>query len=189
MSVAWPVEGQQPRAVGGFGKARPAGADVPERHHAGVDISTTRGAYIRATEAGVLRGSFGWIADYPARALVVWTDTGRTLIYAPVEPRSWQAAGLAVGARVAAGQRIGQLMPYPHGSDMLHFEVYDAHQPNNTRWRWGTPKPGALRDPASYLSGASSGSPPNTQPGQNLQSDDGGALIAVTLALLVSLRA
>lgn len=52
-----------------------------------------------------------------------------------------------------AGDPVGVLGTYPHGSSMLHFEVYRPGTRRNTRWYQGDSKPPALLDPRDYLEG------------------------------------
>jgi murein DD-endopeptidase MepM/ murein hydrolase activator NlpD len=182
--MRWPVHGQAPRRVRGFGDARPArwlaqGLPAPERHHAGVDIAARAGSTVVAVEAGKFASVQRWTDG--TKAGLLWGDSGRTYLYAPLAPNSWQTSGVVVGSRVHEGRALGRLAPYPGGDEMLHFEVYNRPVIANVQWPWGSPKPATLMDPAQVLNAATD--QPNAPP----PLDDGGELGWLLVGLLAAM--
>jgi MYXO-CTERM domain-containing protein len=188
MPLVWPVEGRPATwRRGQLADGRPAGVVPPERHHAGADLTAKPTDWLVATEPGKLYRSQGWDGA-EAKALVVHTDSGRTLIYGNVAPGSWLEAGVDAGARLVAGQRLGRPGRYPRGNTNLHFEVYAGHLATNLRWWWGTTKPTALLDPDAYLEhvGASAPTLPSPVVEPVADSSGGGAVPLLVLAVLVA---
>ncbi len=154
--MTWPVQGQAPKPVGGFGRPRPArwesmGLPSPERRHVGVDIGAPIGSVLVATEPATVHRIQGWTPG--TKAILLLTDRNHTILYGPIVPGSWRGYGLSRGSRVAAGRAIGRLAPYPgEGSTpQLHFEVYAGPVGSNIEWQWGEIKPDRVLDPAPYL--------------------------------------
>lgn len=146
---------------GSFGARRPWRKSRPQtRYHVGIDLRANLGAKVRAPEAGeVLAGNHGW--ESPVRAVVIRTDSGRTVLLGGIAA----GTGPAKGTRVAAGQIVGEIGAYPLGDTMLHVttwsraltlpEVYKRQS-----WRLGEPQPEALVDPAPLLKSAMGPNPP-----------------------------
>jgi murein DD-endopeptidase MepM/ murein hydrolase activator NlpD len=150
----WPiVHGPDPKVATSGGKS--LGASRPNnRQHAGVDIIVPAGTAVVATEAGTIVATNAW-AGPDAKSLLLETDGGFVVNYGAVAPGSWHEFGLGVGSRVVAGQPIARIGRYPHGSAMLHFELYALGTRKNERWRAGKAPPDNLLDPTGYLERAS----------------------------------
>jgi len=145
--IVWPVRGEAPNTPGG-GRAFGASRDGGNRIHAGIDLYGDEGDVVVATESGTIVAAQGW-AGPNAKAVLLQTDSGPVVLYGAVAPGSWPR----VGTRVRAGDPVGRLGTYPHGSSMLHLEVYRSGVRRNFRWYAGEPKPPTLLDPIAYLSG------------------------------------
>jgi len=150
----WPlVHGPDPKIATGGGKS--LGASRPNnRQHAGIDIIAPAGTVLVAMEAGTIVATNAW-AGPDAKSLLLETDSGFVVNYGAVAPGSWHEFGLGVGSHVGAGQPIARIGRYPHGSAMLHFELYAAGTRKNARWTAGKNPPENLLDPTAYLERAS----------------------------------
>ncbi len=149
--LTWPMQNGaghfRPR---GFGEQRPA-KGIPERHHTAIDIGGLRyGDVVVATEPGVVGSTQGWATG--TKALLLHTDTDRTILYGSLQPGSMPAKG----TRLARGERLGLLAHYPGPKKkvMLHLEVMEGHRSRNTSWTWGAPQPTHITNPAGYLAAA-----------------------------------
>jgi murein DD-endopeptidase MepM/ murein hydrolase activator NlpD len=154
-SPIWPiVHGPDPKIATTGGKS--LGASRPNnRHHAGIDIIASAGLPLVATEAGTIVAINPW-AGADAKSLLLETDSGVVVNYGAVAPNSWKEFGIGVGSRVRAGEPIARIGRYPHGSAMLHFELYLAGTRMNEKWGFGKAPPGNLLNPENYLQRASS---------------------------------
>ncbi len=154
----WPLVSPKTTAVptvGGksIGAKRPASGSQT-RYHAGVDLIAKMGTPVVATEPGTVVAVQGWAGD-TAKALLLETDSGVVVNYGALYPNSWKEYGIGVGSRVKAGQPLGYVGMYPHGGQMLHFELYTSGTRKNEQWRLNRPPPENLIDPTSYLQRAS----------------------------------
>lgn len=156
-SWVWPIALTPMHWKGGgkFGARRPWKPTKPQtRYHVGVDLGAALGTPVRAPEAGVvLAGDHGWEA--PVRAVVMHSDSGRTILLGGVKAGS----GPPKGTRVAAGQIVGEVGAYPLGDTMCHVTVWSrpltlSEVYARQSWALGTPKPEALIDPADLLKSA-----------------------------------
>jgi len=150
----WPIaQGPDPKIAMSGGKS--LGASRPNnRQHAGIDIIAKAGLPLVATEGGTIVATNAW-AGANAKSLLLETDSGVVVNYGAVAPGSWHEFGVGVGSRVTAGQPIARIGQYPHGSTMLHFELYAAGTRKNEQWSAGKNPPGNLLDPSGYLERAS----------------------------------
>jgi len=150
----WPiVHGREPKVPTSGGKA--IGAPRPnDRQHAGIDLIDKEGLPVVATETGRIVAINPW--DGPdAKSLLLETDSGVVVNYGAVAPNSWHEFGVGVGSKVTAGQPIARIGRYPHGSTMLHFELYLSGTRQNEKWKAGKNPPSNLLDPTDYLQRAS----------------------------------
>lgn len=130
-----------------FGVDRGTGSG---KYHAGIDLAAKWGDPVLATEDGTIVATQGW--DGPnAKALLLETDSGVVALYGAIAPNSWKKFGLGVGSRVQRGQPIAFVGEYPHGSQMLHFELYTQGTRKNERYFIGREPPPNLLDPTNYL--------------------------------------
>lgn len=162
----WPLPGVsrkgKPTPMGSFGarrwKKNRDGKIVGKRHHTGVDLGAPEGAPVVAPESGVVSGHQGW-AGPGARALLLHTDTGATLVFGALRG----ASRAPVGKRVERGGQVGEVGIYPGGDTMLHLERLvnidgSAVRPRErTRlvksWEWGHAKPPGILDVGEYVEG------------------------------------
>jgi len=119
------------------------------RYHAAIDLVSSPGDPILATEPGKVVGfasGFGIGAGLDA---VVIEHPSIVIVYAEIVRES----GLAIGSLVTAGQRIGRGGKNGSGNSMLHFETWaKGHAPSSfTPWWVAGVIPTGLHDPTKYL--------------------------------------
>jgi murein DD-endopeptidase MepM/ murein hydrolase activator NlpD len=138
--------------LGGFG--------VRRRHHIheGVDLYAPEGTPVSAVEAGTVvriepftgphAGSPWWHDTW-----AVWVEgaTG-AVVYGEVRPEP----GLRAGQVVAAGARLGEVIPvlrHDKGRPMamLHLELHAPGATEAPEWPCAGPRPATLRDPTPWL--------------------------------------
>lgn len=153
-NLIWPLSHNRPATVYTSGaKSFGSNRDSGNRLHAGIDLPASAGTPVVAPESGKIVETQGW--DGPnAKALLMETDSGVVLLFGAVAPNSWKEFGLAKGSRVKRGQGVARIGVYPHGSTMLHFEIYKKGTTKNERWLPGK-YPENLIDPTEYLQAAS----------------------------------
>jgi murein DD-endopeptidase MepM/ murein hydrolase activator NlpD len=146
---AWPLPATAPsvdvRDSREFGAPRRHG----QRVHVGLDLGSTQGEPVIATEAGRVVAIQGptWAGETPSAAVLIETDTGIVVALCEVEPSTVR---VAKGDRVAKGQRIGEVGP----TRMLHLETYRAGTRSTAQWWAGSPPPAELLDPTAYVQAA-----------------------------------
>ncbi len=141
---------------GGWGRrfvASRTSDDGTRRNHVGVDLFADVGDVVVATESGWIEATRKFF--HGTHAIYFCTDTGLTINYGEVEPRSHREFGWAVGDRVAAGEPIGRVGLMSGGSHMLHIETYRSCRDRNLRWYAGTDAPLEVLNPTDYLLRAS----------------------------------
>lgn len=130
-------------------------SEAHTRHHCGVDVRATKGMPVLAPEDLVIVATDrGWEGP-EAKATLVHTTTGRSILFGAVQP----GTSPPVGTLLKAGSEVARIGVYPKGSSMLHFQLYDAKitpsQANMWQsWKVGNPQPPHLIDPMPYLLGA-----------------------------------
>jgi len=131
-----------------FAAPRPAArADHPTRHHVGVDLTARAGDRVVAMEDGRVVAHFPFL-----RAATGEMSWALMLAHAPFvalygELRERMAEGVAIGASVAAGQRLGAVSD----TAQLHIETYAPGATRNARWRWTAPPPANVLNPTQML--------------------------------------
>lgn len=152
--IAYPKNVDVPTSGGrAIGAKRPA-SGTQTRYHAGIDLLAKAGTPVVATESGVVVATNPWDGQH-AKSLLLETDSGLVINYGAVYPNSWKDYGVSVGTRVSAGQPIAKIGMYPHGGQMLHFELYTKGTRKNSPWKLNQPPPPNLIDPTQYLQRAS----------------------------------
>lgn len=135
-----------------FGATRDNGS----RRHAGIDLYAKAGDIVVAAESGVVtmvRDTFA----FGTGILFLRTDSGITLAYGEVDPKSWNQFNVKTGTRVTRGQklaRVGCMSKDAQGdcdSQMLHFETYRGTQTKNQSWYTSKGPPADLLNPTAYL--------------------------------------
>ena len=152
--IAYPKNVSVPTSGGkAIGAKRPA-SGTQTRYHAGIDLIAKAGTPVVATESGTIVATNPWDGQY-AKSLLLETDSGIVVNYGAVYPNSWKDYGVGVGSKVSAGQPTANIGMYPHGGEMLHFELYTAGTRKNSPWKVNQPPPSNLIDPTQYLLRAS----------------------------------
>lgn len=151
VDVSDEVHGNYSRRFGAVRKE--AGTD---RHHVGVDLYANAKDVVVATEAGTVVKYYNTY-NLNSGVLYLATDSGLTVVYGEVEPKSWEDYGIHQGIRVARGQPLARIAcmkgtPSNCESHMLHFETYagivDKDPPS---WYQGSPAAPNMRNPTRYL--------------------------------------
>lgn len=145
-------------------KARRPWSGTQTRWHCGVDVRATKGTPILAPEDCVIVATNrGWEGP-EAKATLVHTTSGRSILFGATAPGS----APPVGTLIKAGSEVARVGVYPKGSSMVHFQLYDAKiSPGEANqwqsWKVGNPQPPHLIDPMPYLLGAHAEPPPQPQ--------------------------
>jgi murein DD-endopeptidase MepM/ murein hydrolase activator NlpD/3D (Asp-Asp-Asp) domain-containing protein/peptidoglycan hydrolase-like protein with peptidoglycan-binding domain len=121
------------------------------RWHVGIDLFANKGDVVVACEDGTIVGFshfYNAKSGQPTNRLLVQHDSGVVVNYGEVTRDSLRRNGLAVGARVQAGQPIA----FVGDTWMLHFETYTKGTTTSHRWMKDekTPPP-QLLNPTRYL--------------------------------------
>ena len=151
----WPVVGGErsvpftsPTGVvtGNSGTMFHASRESGLRWHAGVDLQAAPGQKIAAMEDGVV---LGFVPGFVGLDTVVVQHPSVVAVYAEVT----KALGLAVGAKVSAGQQIAVGTINKDGRSMLHLELWKTgNAPKGfVPWYQKDPPPRGLLDPTRYL--------------------------------------
>lgn len=133
-----------------FDAPRPAAhADNPTRRHVGVDLFAAPGDTVIAVEDGRVLGFYPFLrAATGEMSYALLVDHGSYVAnYGEVRESSLAAHGLAIGARIRAGQPIATISD----TAQLHFETYAAGTQHSASWPNGAPQPANVRDPTAFL--------------------------------------
>ena len=102
---------------------------------------------MQAIEPGRVTAVYLFTGD--TSAVIVANNTGTSTLYGEVDPL------VKVGKRVKAGTTLGTIALLPHGSSMLHLELYAGRVDRNKQWPSGSPQPAGLLNPDAYVARAS----------------------------------
>lgn len=138
----------------------PGAFGVVRKHHTheGVDLYAPAGTVVSAVEAGVVVRIEPFTGEHAGTPW--WHDTwavfvegaSGVVVYGEIQPQD----GLVEGARAAAGQVLGHVIPVlktPKGrpATMLHLELHAPGTREAPAWEHGQPRPDSLLDPTPWL--------------------------------------
>lgn len=113
----------------------------------GIDVRARYLDAVRMPEAGTIVGIQGWRGEL-TRGVLAQLDRGPLVVFGALHPEHLPE----VGRHYLRGEMIGRIGEYPHGSHMLHFELWRGS--TRGHWAWGAPRPEDLIDPTAYLQSA-----------------------------------
>jgi spore germination cell wall hydrolase CwlJ-like protein len=115
------------------------------RHHVGVDVYCKQGEDVVACADGTVVNYYPFYRTSTGeQSFALFVDHGDVVInYGEVKA----GAPVRVGARVAAGQKIGVVS----STRMIHFETYTRGTEANSRWLQGKARPSNLLNPTRLL--------------------------------------
>ncbi|CAN5904267.1 hypothetical protein BH11BAC7_BH11BAC7_04460 [soil metagenome] len=120
------------------------------RYHAGIDLYADLGDPIVAIDHGVIINHYPFCCGKNKTTYSLLVRHSNVVVnYGEVAKEL--APGLRKKSIVVPGQIIGYVGKNPHGSSMLHFEMYSADTTANIKWFVGKPAPSKLYDPTTYL--------------------------------------